>query len=198
MPGYLHNSPSGTTSPLNTYCFRPSGDGKMSKCCTPSALRSRSRSLRDRRSIPKPVGSRAGAHPYQATPNTPAELLGQTIETAFIDHVIKWQLFWKERRRLNPQVQPLDLDLAVGAITRNDQDAKPVDAALKDPIGFFADLHSCGCVQHLYEDQSSWRLASICARRPSRKGGNARPFPRSARLSSTANPGPSVASSMRT
>ena len=90
---------------------------------------------------------RAGARPYPATPNTSAELLGQTVETAFIDHVIKCQLFWKERRRLNTQVQPLDLDLLRGAITRNNQDAKPVDAALKVPIGLVADLHNRGDVQ---------------------------------------------------
>jgi len=74
-------------------------------------------------------------------------LLGQTVETAFIDHVIKWQLFWKERRRLNTQVQPLDPDLVIGAITRNNQNAKPVNAALKVPIGFVADLHNLAGVQ---------------------------------------------------
>jgi len=77
------------------------------------------------------------------------ELLTETVETAFIDHVIKCQLFWKERRRLHTQVQPLDLDLAIGAITRNNQDAKPVNAALKVPIGFVAGVHHRGGIQYV-------------------------------------------------
>lgn len=83
------------------------------------------------------------------TPGCATELLGQTLETAFIDHVIKWQLFWKEGRRLNTQVEPLDPDLVVGAISRNNQDAKPVNAALKVPIGFVAGLHHRSGVQYV-------------------------------------------------
>ena len=44
---------------------------------------------------------------------------------------------------------------------------------------------------------SCLRLASISPLRPSRKGGRTRLFPRSEMFSSTANPGPSVASSKR-
>jgi hypothetical protein len=44
----------------------------------------------------------------------------------------------KKGRRLNAQVKPLDVDLAVGAIARNDQKTEPVDMALKISIGLFA------------------------------------------------------------
>jgi hypothetical protein len=39
-------------------------------------------------------------------------------------------------------VKPLDVDLAVGAIARNDQKAEPVDMALKISIGLFAGLRN--------------------------------------------------------
>ena len=51
-------------------------------------------------------------------------------------------LLREQGRRLNTQVKPLDVDLAVGAIARNDQKAEPVDMALKISIGLFAGLRN--------------------------------------------------------
>ena len=70
------------------------------------------------------------------------ELLPKPTETALVNHVVKWHLFREQGRRLNTQVKPLDVDLAVGAIARNDQKAEPVDMALKISIGLFAGLRN--------------------------------------------------------
>ena len=48
------------------------------------------------------------------------ELLPKPTETALVNHVVKWHLFREQGRRLNTQVKPLDVDLAVGAIACND------------------------------------------------------------------------------
>jgi hypothetical protein len=68
------------------------------------------------------------------------ELLAQPTETALVNHVVKWHLFREQTHRLDPQVKPLDVDLAVGAIACNDQKTEPVDMALEIPIGLFAGL----------------------------------------------------------
>ena len=73
---------------------------------------------------------------------TLTKLLSKAPETALVDHVVKWHLRRKQGRRLNTQVKPLDVDLAVGAIARNDQKAEPVDMALKISIGLFAGLRN--------------------------------------------------------
>jgi hypothetical protein len=52
-----------------------------------------------------------------------------------------WHLFREQRRRLNTQVKPLDVDLAVGRIASNDQKAEPVDMALEVSMGLLARLH---------------------------------------------------------
>jgi hypothetical protein len=66
------------------------------------------------------------------------KLLSKAPETALVDHVVKWHLLREQDRRLNTQVKPLDVDLAVGAIACNDQKAQPVDMALEISIGLFA------------------------------------------------------------
>ena len=69
---------------------------------------------------------------------TLTKLLSKAPETALVDHVVKWHLLREQDRRLNTQVKPLDVDLAVGAIACNDQKAQPVDMALEISIGLFA------------------------------------------------------------
>ena len=73
---------------------------------------------------------------------TLTKLLSKPAETALVNHFVKWHLLRKQGRRLNTQVKPLDVDLAVGAIARNDQKAEPVDMALKISIGLFAGLRN--------------------------------------------------------
>ena len=70
------------------------------------------------------------------------KLLSKAAETALVDHVIKWHLLREQIRRLNTQVKPLDVDLAVGAIARNDQKAEPVDTALENSTGLFAGIRN--------------------------------------------------------
>ena len=69
---------------------------------------------------------------------TLTKLLSKAPETALVNHVVKWHLLRKQGRRLNTQVKPLDVDLAVGAIACNDQKAEPVDMALEISIALFA------------------------------------------------------------
>jgi hypothetical protein len=69
---------------------------------------------------------------------TLTKLLSKAPETALLDHVVKWHLLREQDRRLNTQVKPLDVDLAVGPIACNDQKAEPVDMALEISIGSFA------------------------------------------------------------
>jgi len=66
------------------------------------------------------------------------KLLSKPAVTALVNHFVKWHLLRKQGRRLNTQVKPLDVDLAVGAITCYDQKAESVDMALKISIGLFA------------------------------------------------------------
>jgi hypothetical protein len=73
---------------------------------------------------------------------TLTKLLSKAPETALVDHVVKWHLLREQDRRLNAQVKPLDVDLAVGAIACNDQKAQPVDIALEISIGLFAGLRN--------------------------------------------------------
>ena len=73
---------------------------------------------------------------------TLTKLLSKPAETALVNHFVKWHLLRKQGRRLNTQVKPLDVDLAVGAIARNDQKAEPVDMALKISIDLFAGLRN--------------------------------------------------------
>ena len=73
---------------------------------------------------------------------TLTKLLSKPAETALVDHVVKWHLLREQDRRLNTQVKPLDVDLAVGAIACNDQKAQPVDMALEISIGLFAGLRN--------------------------------------------------------
>ena len=73
---------------------------------------------------------------------TLTKLLSKAPETALVDHVVKWHLLREQDRRLNSQVKPLDVDLAVGAIACNDQKAQPVDIALEISIGLFAGLRN--------------------------------------------------------
>jgi hypothetical protein len=84
----------------------------------------------------------ASPHPTNVLSSRPlTKLLPKASETALINHVVKWHPLWEQGRRLNTQVKPLDIDLAVGAIACNDQKAEPVDMALEIPIGLLAGLH---------------------------------------------------------
>ena len=69
---------------------------------------------------------------------TLTKLLSKAPETALVNHVVKWHLLREQGRRLNTEVKPLDVDLAVGAIACNDQKAEPVDMALEISIALFA------------------------------------------------------------
>src|ERR1700730_6783856 len=90
------------------------------------------------------VNFRGLATPTEVLSSRPlTKLLSKTAETALVNHFVKWHLLRKQgRRRLNTQVKPLAVDLAVGAIARNDQKAEPVDMALKISIGLFAGLRN--------------------------------------------------------
>ena len=80
----------------------------------------------------------ASPHPLKFYLRGLTKLLSKAPETALVDHVVKWHLLREQDRRLNAQVKPLDVDLAVGAIACNDQKAQPVDIALEISIGLFA------------------------------------------------------------
>jgi hypothetical protein len=71
---------------------------------------------------------------------TLTELLPKPTETALVNHVVKWHLFLEQGRRLNTQVKPLDVDLAVGAILATIKRAEPVDTALEISIDLLAGL----------------------------------------------------------
>jgi hypothetical protein len=73
---------------------------------------------------------------------TLTKLLSKAPETALVDHVVKWHLLREQACRLNTQVKPLNVDLAVGAIACNDQKAEPVDMTLEISIGLFAGLRN--------------------------------------------------------
>src|SRR5260370_41721300 len=93
--------------------------------------------------VATPVSSISGAspHPTEVLSSRPlTKLLPKAPETALINHVVKWHPLWEQGRRLNTQVKPLDVDLALGAIACNDQKAEPVDMALEISIGLFAGL----------------------------------------------------------
>jgi hypothetical protein len=68
------------------------------------------------------------------------ELLPKPTKTALVNHVVKWHLLRKQGRRLNTQMKPLDVDLAVGAIASNDQKAEPIDTALEILIDLFVGI----------------------------------------------------------
>ena len=77
--------------------------------------------------VATPVPSISGALPHLAAVSfsrTLTELLPKPTETALVNHVVKWHLFLEQGRRLNTQVKPLDVDLAVGAIACNDQKSR--------------------------------------------------------------------------
>ena len=85
------------------------------------------------------VNFRDLATPTEVLSSRPlTKLLSKPAETA----LVKWHLLRKQGRRLNTQVKPLDVDLAVGAIACNDQKAEPVDMALEISIGLFAGLRN--------------------------------------------------------
>jgi|ERR1700724_3682067 hypothetical protein len=90
------------------------------------------------------VNFRGLATPTEVLSSRPlTKLPSKPAETALVNHFVKWHLLRKQGRRLNTQVNPLDVDhLAVGAIVRNDQKAEPVDMALKISIGLFAGLRN--------------------------------------------------------
>jgi hypothetical protein len=67
-------------------------------------------------------------------------LLPKPTKTALANHVVKWHLFREQGRRLNTQVKPLYVDLAVGAIASNNQKAEPIDAALEISIDLFVGI----------------------------------------------------------
>jgi hypothetical protein len=69
---------------------------------------------------------------------TLTKLLPKATEATLVNHVIKWHLLREQGCRLEAQVKPLDVDLAVGAIACNDQKAEPVDMALKISICLLA------------------------------------------------------------
>ena len=88
------------------------------------------------------VNFRDLATPTEVLSSRPlTKLLSKPAETALVNHFVKWHPLRKQGR-LNTQVKPLDVDLAVGAIARNDQKAEPVDMALKISIGLFAGLRN--------------------------------------------------------
>ena len=85
------------------------------------------------------VNFRGLATPTEVLSSRPlTKLLSKAAETALVNHVVKWHLLREQGRRLNTQVKPLDVDLAVGAIACDDQKAQSVDMALEISIGLFA------------------------------------------------------------
>jgi hypothetical protein len=69
------------------------------------------------------------------------ELFTQPAETAFINQVVKGHFPRKQSHRLDSQVEPLNINLAFGAIASNNQKTEPIDTALKISIRFLAGLH---------------------------------------------------------
>jgi hypothetical protein len=70
-----------------------------------------------------------------------AELFTQPAETAFVNQVVKWHFPRKQSHRLDSQVEPLDINLAFGAIASNNQRTEPIDTMLEISIRFLVGLH---------------------------------------------------------
>jgi hypothetical protein len=70
-----------------------------------------------------------------------AELFTQPAETAFVNQVVEWHFSRKQSRSLHSQVEPLDINLAFGAIASNNQRTEPIDATLEVSTCFLVGLH---------------------------------------------------------
>jgi len=58
----------------------------------------------------------------------------QAQETALINKIVQLHFVRKQLHRLRSQVKPLDVDLAVRAITSHYQKAEPIDVLLENAI----------------------------------------------------------------
>jgi hypothetical protein len=69
------------------------------------------------------------------------ELSTQPSKATFVNHVVQGHLVGEKVHRLDPEVQPFDIDLLLLAMAGNDERTEPVNVALENPIGVLADFH---------------------------------------------------------
>jgi len=70
-----------------------------------------------------------------------AELFTQPAETAFVNQVVERHFSRKQFHRLDSQVEPLDINLALRAFACDDKKTEPIDATLESSIRFLGGLH---------------------------------------------------------
>jgi hypothetical protein len=70
----------------------------------------------------------------RSTSRASPKLQPQAQETALINQIVQLHFVRKQLHRLRSQVKPLDVDLAVRAITSRYQKAEPIDVLLENAI----------------------------------------------------------------
>jgi hypothetical protein len=87
------------------------------------------------------VPSRGGLRRRYASLSLVSKLLDESVEQAFVQHLVEFKPFWKQTSGLGFQEQTLDRDVPFGNVRRHNEKGKAIDAPLNSTIGLFAWNH---------------------------------------------------------